>query len=68
MNAALAAVSLAQVVTDDLFIRADVVALGVERGPAVARLLAAVEEWWEAGDYRAGRKATLKKLAELAAK
>ncbi len=47
---------------------ADVVALGVERGPAVARLLSAVEGWWEAGDYRAGRKATLKKLAELAAK
>ena len=45
---------------------ADVVALGVERGPAVSRLLAAVEEWWEAGDYRASRSETLKKLGELA--
>ena len=44
---------------------ADVVALGVERGPAVSRLLAAVEEWWEAGDYRASRSETLKKLGEL---
>ncbi len=45
---------------------ADVVALGVERGPAVSRLLAAIEDWWQAGDYRASRKATLKKLGELA--
>ena len=45
---------------------ADVVALGVERGPAVSRLLAAVEAWWEAGDYRASRSETLKKLGELA--
>ena len=44
---------------------ADVVALGVKRGPAVSRLLAAVEEWWEAGDYRASRPETLKKLGEL---
>ena len=44
---------------------ADVVALGVKRGPAVSRLLAAVEEWWEAGDYRASRNDTLKKLGEL---
>ena len=44
---------------------ADVVALGVERGPAVSRLLAAVEAWWEAGDYRASRTETLKKLGEL---
>ncbi len=46
---------------------ADVVALGVKRGPAVSRLLSAVEEWWEAGDYRASRKETLKKLGELVA-
>ncbi len=44
---------------------ADVIALGVERGPAVARLLAQVEEGWEAGDYRAGRDETLKKLGEI---
>jgi poly(A) polymerase len=46
---------------------ADVVALGVKSGPAVSRLLAAVEEWWEAGDYRASRTETLKKLGELVA-
>ncbi len=45
---------------------ADAIALGVEHGPAVGRLLAQVEDWWQAGDYRAGREATLKKLGELA--
>ncbi len=42
------------------------VALGVPKGPAVGRLLAEVEAWWEAGDYRATRKEALAKLGELA--
>jgi poly(A) polymerase len=46
---------------------ADVVALGVPDGPEVGRLLARVEAWWEAGDYRAGRKEALAKLKELVA-
>ncbi len=46
---------------------ADAVALGVADGPPVGALLARIEDWWEAGDYRAGRRATLAKLEELAA-
>ncbi|MCH7929001.1 MAG: CCA tRNA nucleotidyltransferase [Proteobacteria bacterium] len=45
---------------------ADAVALGVPKGPAVGRLLAEVEEWWQAGDYRATRTEALAKLGELA--
>ena len=41
------------------------IALGVQPGPAVSRLLSAVEEWWQAGDYHAGRDETLKKLGEI---
>ena len=44
---------------------ADVVALGVPRGPEVGRLLAQAEDWWEARDYRPGRKETLAKLEEM---
>ncbi|MFQ5785765.1 MAG: CCA tRNA nucleotidyltransferase [Alphaproteobacteria bacterium] len=44
---------------------ADVVALGVPDGPAVGALLKRIEAWWEAGDYRAGRKETLARLAAL---
>jgi poly(A) polymerase len=40
----------------------DVIAVGVPPGPAVGDLLAAVEAWWEAGDFRADRKACLAEL------
>lgn len=40
----------------------DVRALGVAAGPEIGRLLAAVEAWWEAGDYRAGRDECLAQL------
>ena len=46
---------------------ADVVKLGVPDGPRVGELLARIEAWWEAGDYRAGREETLARLEELAA-
>jgi poly(A) polymerase len=45
---------------------ADVAALGVPAGPEVGRLLAAVETWWQDGDYRADRAATLEMLKALA--
>lgn len=44
----------------------DVLALGIEAGPAVGRHLADVEEWWVAGGFAAGRDACLTKLRELA--
>jgi poly(A) polymerase len=44
----------------------DVTRLGVAPGPAVGELLAAIEEWWEAGDFRADRKACLARLGEIA--
>jgi len=40
----------------------DVTAHGVAEGPEVGRLLAALEAWWEAGDFRADRKAALAEL------
>jgi poly(A) polymerase len=40
----------------------DVTALGVPAGPEVGRLLAAVETWWEEGDFRADRAACLADL------
>ena len=45
----------------------DVMALGVESGPRVGRLLDAIEAWWIDGDFKADREAALKKLAALAA-
>lgn len=44
----------------------DVLALGVEAGPAVGRHLGGVEEWWIAGGFAASREACLAKLRELA--
>jgi poly(A) polymerase len=44
----------------------DVTRLGVPPGPAVGELLAAIKEWWEAGDFRADRKACLARLGEIA--
>ena len=46
---------------------ADVLACGVEAGPAVGRLLFAVEAWWKDRDFAPGRAAALAKLKELAA-
>ncbi len=43
----------------------DVVALGIESGPKVGDLLAAVEKWWIDGDFKADREAALAKLAAL---
>ncbi|HEX7967065.1 MAG TPA: CCA tRNA nucleotidyltransferase, partial [Stellaceae bacterium] len=40
----------------------DITALGMAEGPEVGRLLAEIETWWEAGDYRADRKAALAEL------
>jgi poly(A) polymerase len=40
----------------------DLTARGMAPGPAVGRLLAALEAWWEAGDFRAGRTACLAEL------
>ncbi|WP_439814915.1 CCA tRNA nucleotidyltransferase [Zavarzinia sp. CC-PAN008] len=41
---------------------ADVVALGVAPGPAVAQALAEVQDWWVEGDFAAGRAACLARL------
>ena len=46
---------------------ADVLAMGVVKGPEVGRLLAAVEAWWEADDFRADRSGCLRKLEALMA-
>lgn len=45
----------------------DVLALGVAAGPAVGGYLQAVEDWWVAGGFVAGRDACLAKLRELVA-
>jgi poly(A) polymerase len=41
----------------------DVTALGVPAGPEIGRLLAALEAWWEEGDFRADRATALAELA-----
>ena len=46
---------------------ADVLECGVESGPAVGRLLFAVEAWWKDRDFEPDRTAALAKLRELAA-
>ena len=46
---------------------ADVLACGVDSGPAVGRLLFAVEAWWKDRDFAPDRTAALAKLRELAA-
>jgi poly(A) polymerase len=45
----------------------DVTALGIPPGPRVGRLLDAVREWWEAGDFTADRAACLLHLEGLVA-
>jgi poly(A) polymerase len=44
----------------------DVMALGVEKGPAIGSLLNRLEAWWIAEDFRPGRAACLEKLEALA--
>ncbi len=44
----------------------DVTALGILPGERVGRLLAAVHDWWEAGDFTADRAACLACLGEIA--
>lgn len=44
----------------------DAAALGVPAGPGIGRLLAEVETWWEAGDFRADRAQCLARLEALA--
>ena len=41
---------------------ADVTKAGVAAGPAVGRLLSAIETWWEEGDFRADRATCLAEL------
>jgi poly(A) polymerase len=40
----------------------DVTALRIKPGPRIGELLASVAAWWEAGDFRANRKACLAEL------
>ncbi|HEX6978387.1 MAG TPA: CCA tRNA nucleotidyltransferase [Alphaproteobacteria bacterium] len=44
----------------------DVLDLGIPPGPEVGRLITAVEQWWEANDYRPGRAECLERLRQLA--
>lgn len=41
---------------------ADIAAAGVPEGPAIGELLAALEAWWEDGDFKATRKDCLAEL------
>jgi poly(A) polymerase len=43
----------------------DAVRLGVPPGPAVGRLMAMLEDWWIAGDFKADRAACLARLKGL---
>jgi poly(A) polymerase len=45
----------------------DAMAAGVAEGPAVGRILAAVEQWWVEQGFAPGRDALLARLEELAA-
>lgn len=45
----------------------DVITLGIDRGPDVGRLLAAVESWWLDEDFRPDRDACLDQLRQRAA-
>jgi poly(A) polymerase len=46
----------------------DVTALGIPPGPDIGRLLGAVRNWWEDGDFRADRAACLARLKDLIAR
>lgn len=41
---------------------ADIAAAGVPEGPAIGKLLAEIEAWWEAGDFKATRKQCLAEM------
>jgi poly(A) polymerase len=41
---------------------ADIAAAGMPEGPAIGKLLAEIEGWWEAGDFKATRKQCLAEL------
>jgi poly(A) polymerase len=41
---------------------ADIAEAGVPEGPAIGKLLAEIEAWWEAGDFKASRKQCLAEL------
>ena len=41
---------------------ADIAAAGVPEGPIIGKLLAEIEAWWEAGDFKATRKQCLAEL------
>jgi poly(A) polymerase len=43
----------------------DLLALGVERGPALGALLKRIEAWWIAGDFQADRTACLEEARRL---
>jgi len=40
----------------------DITAAGVPEGPAIGKLLAELEAWWEAGDFKATRKQCLAEM------
>lgn len=44
---------------------ADCLELGLSRGPAIGRALAAVEAWWRAGDFQPDRAACLEQLRHV---
>ncbi|MBR9971242.1 CCA tRNA nucleotidyltransferase [Magnetospirillum sulfuroxidans] len=44
---------------------ADCLELGIPPGPGIGRMLTRVEQWWEAGDYRADRAACLDYLRRV---
>ncbi|MEE8394395.1 MAG: CCA tRNA nucleotidyltransferase [Rhodospirillales bacterium] len=43
----------------------DIISLGVPQGAGVGDMLKRVEEWWEDGDFKAGRDECLEKLKKL---
>ncbi len=43
----------------------DVLALGVQPGPRVGELIAALQAWWEAGDFKAGHEECLAEMKKL---
>jgi len=43
----------------------DIIALGVPEGPTIGAVLGEVEEWWIAGNFRAGRDETFAKLRRV---
>jgi poly(A) polymerase len=45
----------------------DLIDLGIPRGPQIGALLAAMDRWWEEGDYRAGRDEALARLRAMVA-